>query len=290
MQILVTGAAGRIGSRVALELLEHGHRVRALDNRPLPQELRRESVTPVYADIGDPLAMMTAAGGCEAMAHLAAYPDPWRVTTAELLRVNVIGTQNVLDAAVANGIPRVVLTSSISALGFSFPKHPCLPDYLPVDIAHPRRPQDMYGISKLTNEECAAAATRLTGLTTILFRPPYVMDLEKLKADGRLQRTVEHGKTQRSTSLWGYIDVQDQARAYRLALESPLTGHHVFFTMADDVIADATPQELTAMYLPQLQDQAERLPGRCFYDLAPAREQLGFVAERTWRGVLEEMA
>ena len=45
--------------------------------------------------------------------------------------------------------------SSVGALGFSFPKHPCLPDYLPVDTAHPRRPQDVYGLSKLMNEESA---------------------------------------------------------------------------------------------------------------------------------------
>jgi nucleoside-diphosphate-sugar epimerase len=286
MHVIVTGAAGNIGGWVVRELTAHGHDVRALDNRPLHAGLRGERVTPVYADIGDPLVVMTAVDGCDAIAHLAAYPSPGRVTTAELLRVNVIGTQNVLDAATAAGIGRVVLTSSVGALGFSFPTHPCLPDYLPVDAAHPRRPQDIYGLSKLANEECAAAVTRRTGLTTIVLRPPYVLDLEHAMREGWLRRKAERDAERRDSSLWGYIDMRDQARAYRLALESPLTGHHVFFTMADDVLADATPSELAARHLPHLQAQADALPGRCFYDLAPAREHLGFAAERTWRDVI----
>ena len=288
MKILVTGAAGRLGAWVVRELAEHGHEVRALDNRPLPADLRRERVSPLYADIADPLAMLNAVAGCEAVAHLAAYPGPNGVTRAELLRVNVIGTQNMLDAAEAHGLARVVLTSSVGALGFSFPTHPCLPDYLPVDAAHPRRPQDLYGLSKLANEESAAAATRRCGLTTIVFRPPLVMDLEHAYAHGWLQRRVQHGRDERDSSLWGYIDVRDQARAYRLALESALTGHHVFYTMADDVSTDATPLELAERFLPpELAVQAAHLPGNCFYDLAPARDLLGFAAERTWRAVME---
>jgi hypothetical protein len=104
--------------------------------------------------------------------------------------------------------------------------------------------------------------------------------------EGWLRRKAERDAERRDSSLWGYIDMRDQARAYRLALESPLTGHHVFFTMADDVLADATPSELAARHLPHLQAQADALPGRCFYDLAPAREHLGFAAERTWRDVI----
>ena len=288
MKILVSGAAGRLGAWAVRELADHGHDIRALDNRPLPADLRRERVQAVYADIADPLAMLNALAGCEAVAHLAAYPSPHGVTRAELLRVNVLGTQNILDAAEAHGVTRVVLTSSVGALGFSFPTHPCLPDYLPVDAAHPRRPQDIYGLSKLANEESAAAATRRTGLTTIVFRPPFVIDLDHAKAHGWLQRRVQHGRDERDNSLWGYIDVRDQARAYRLALESDLTGHHVFYTMADDLSTDATALELAEKFLPAAQAaQAARLPGRSFYDLAPAREQLGFVAERTWRAALE---
>ena len=280
----MTGAAGKIGSKVVPELVSHGHTVRALDRRALPADVRKQSVA-IYADLTDPLAMLRAAEGCDAIAHIAAIPQPY-LPPDEVLKLNVIGTQNVLEAAMAHQTPRVIVTSSIGALGFSFPTHDCLPDYLPIDIVHPRRPQDVYGLSKLMNEESAAAATRLSGMTTIVLRPPAVWDLERAKRHGWLKRTLERKGEDRDNSLWGYIDVHDQAIAYRMALESDLTGHHVFYTMADDVGVNATVRDLTERHLPALVPYLDNLTGNGFYDLTPAREKLGFVAERRWRTVL----
>jgi len=281
----VTGAAGRIGSKVVPELVKYGHTVKALDRRQMPPEVRHAAET-MYADLTDSLAMLNAVRGCEAVAHIGAVPSP-SVPPDEVLRLNVIGTQNVLEAAAAHDIPRVVLTSSVGALGFSFPKHPCLPDYLPIDTAHPRRPQDSYGLSKLMNEESAHAMTRLTGMTTIVLRPPAVWDLERAKTHGWLRRTLERTGEERDPSLWGYIDVHDQAIAFRLALESKLVGHHVFYTMADDLGANASARELAEQHLPDLVGQIDRLTGKSFFDLTPTREHLGFVADLTWRSVLE---
>ena len=281
----MTGAAGRIGSKVVPELVKYGHTVKALDRRQMPPEVRHAAET-MYADLTDSLAMLNAVRGCEAVAHIGAVPSP-SVPPDEVLRLNVIGTQNVLEAAAAHDIPRVVLTSSVGALGFSFPKHPCLPDYLPIDTAHPRRPQDSYGLSKLMNEESAHAMTRLTGMTTIVLRPPAVWDLERAKTHGWLRRTLERTGEERDPSLWGYIDVHDQAIAFRLALESKLVGHHVFYTMADDLGVNASARELAERHLPDLVGQIDRLTGKSFFDLTPTHEHLGFVADLTWRSVLE---
>lgn len=281
----MTGAAGRIGSKVVPELVKYGHTVKALDRRQMPPEVRHAAET-MYADLTDSLAMLNAVRGCEAVAHIGAVPSP-SVPPDEVLRLNVIGTQNVLEAAAAHDIPRVVLTSSVGALGFSFPKHPCLPDYLPIDTAHPRRPQDSYGLSKLMNEESAHAMTRLIGMTTIVLRPPAVWDLERAKTHGWLRRTLERTGEERDPSLWGYIDVHDQAIAFRLALESKLVGHHVFYTMADDLGVNASARELAEQHLPDLVGQIDRLTGKSFFDLTPTREHLGFVADLTWRSVLE---
>jgi UDP-glucose 4-epimerase len=287
LRILITGAAGKIGSRVVLELAKHGHTVRATDRRPVSADVRAAAEV-LYADLTDPLAMLNAVQGCEAVAHIGAIPNPHSLPPDEVLRLNVIGTQNVLEAARAEGIPKVVLTSSIGALGFSFPTHPCLPDYLPVDTTHPCRPQDVYGLSKRMNEESAAAMTRLCGMNTIVIRPPYVMDIDHAKRHGWLRRFPERRGEERDPSLWGYIDVHDQAIAFRLALEKELPGHHIFFTMADDLTVNATTAELTERHFPQLLPDLDRLTGQTFFDLRPAHEQLGFVAERTWRKALEE--
>ncbi len=282
----MTGAAGKIGSKVVQELVKYGHTVRATDRRPVPGEVRTMAEV-VYADLTDPLALLNAVRGCDAAAHIGAIPSP-SVPPDEVLRLNVIGTQNILEAARAEGLSKVVLTSSIGALGFSFPTHPCPPDYLPIDTAHPRRPQDIYGLSKLMNEESAAAMTRLCGLTTIVIRPPYVMDLDQAKERGWLKSFPERKGDHYDSSFWSYIDVLDQAIAFRLALEADLVGHHVFYTMADDFVVNATASALAERHLPQLTGDLPRLTGQTFFDLAPAREQLGFTAKRTWRKALEE--
>ena len=285
MRILVTGASGRIGSKVVLELARHGHAVKALDRRPLPEEVRAAAEA-VYADITDPLALLNAVAGCDTVAHIGAVPAP-SLPADEVLRLNVIGTQNVLEAAHAHGLPRVVLTSSVGALGFSFPTHPCLPDYLPVDTAHPCRPQDVYGLSKLMNEESAQAMTRLCGMATLVLRPPAVWDLARAKQQGWLRRALERTGEERDSSLWGYIDVHDQAAAFRLALESELSGHHVLYTMADDLGVNAAARELTERHFPHLLPDLTRLTGNTFYDLVPARDLIGFTASHTWREALD---
>ena len=288
MQTLVTGAAGKIGSKVVPELVKHGHSVRATDRRPVSPEVRAMAEV-LYADLTDSLAMLNAVHGCDAVAHIGAIPSP-SVPPDEVLRLNVLGTQNILEAARAEGIGKVVLTSSIGALGFSFPTHPCLPDYLPIDTSHPRRPQDVYGLSKLMNEESAAAMTRLCGMTTIVIRPPHVMDLDQAKAQSWLQQFPKRNGEQYDSSFWSYIDVLDQARAFRMALEADLTGNHVFYTMADDFAVNSTASALAERHFPQLLPDLPRLTGQTFFDLVPARELLGFTAERTWRKALEEDA
>jgi nucleoside-diphosphate-sugar epimerase len=292
MRILLTGASGGAGRFVLKELVRGGHQVVCVDRRPLDRSLVNENVTVCYSDIADPLAMMTDSEGCDAICHLAAYPTPHHITTSELLRVNVIGTQNVLDAAMAHGIQKVVMASSIGALGFSFPPEPIVADYLPIDINHPRRPADAYGLSKLMNEESAAAATRQSGITTIVLRPPMILDFWTVRTRPWMANMPKHRVEHRSGDYWGYIDQRDFAIANRLALESSLTGHHVMFTVTDDVIADATPRELIERHYPELMPYADRV-GNSFYDTSLARELIGFEAKYKWRAIwdgLEEPA
>lgn len=283
MKLLVTGAGGDIGREVARELLAHGYEVRALDIQPIPSDLRDMGAEVVYADITNSIEMLSAPIGCDGVLHIAAIPSPIRQSYF-LVDSNIKGTYNVLEGAQAAGIEKVIITSSVGALGFSYPVRPIYPDYLPVDVKHPRAPQDVYGLSKEVNELTAEMFTRRHGMTTIAIRPPYVLDLNKMAGNGWLARMMDRLKNQFENALWGYIDTADLARGFRLAWEAemPQGSHNIFYMMADDVLSEDTPQILMERFMPQLMSYSGKV-GNCFYDLAPAREKLGFVAKTTWR-------
>ena len=118
MKALVTGAAGFIGSNVVRALVEDGHDVRALH---LPREnvrnLRGLDVERMAGDVTDRDQMRAAVGGCEVVFHLAAVYALWTKDASTMHRVNVDGTRNVLEAARAEGVRRVVHTSSIARFG-----------------------------------------------------------------------------------------------------------------------------------------------------------------------------
>ena len=118
MRALVTGAAGFIGSNVVDALVADGHEVRALH---LPREdlrnLRGKDVERFPGDVTDPSRMRAAVRGCEVVFHLAAVYALWTKDVDRMHRVNVFGTRNVLAAAKAEGVRRVVHTSSIARFG-----------------------------------------------------------------------------------------------------------------------------------------------------------------------------
>jgi dihydroflavonol-4-reductase len=118
MKVLVTGAAGFIGSNVARQCVEAGWEVRALH---LPGEDLRNlagmgcELWP--GDVTDEACMRRATAGCERVFHLAAIYALWTRHPERLWQVNVEGTRTVLRAAKMNGVQRVVVTSSIARFG-----------------------------------------------------------------------------------------------------------------------------------------------------------------------------
>src|SRR4249919_736076 len=140
MKVVVTGGSGLIGSYVVKELQSTGHQVLNFDTVPS----RDAKIETVLGDIGDLSQLEAALEGSDAVCHLAAIParKP-RPLWHDIMRVNVMGTYNVLEAAARNYVGKVVMASSICAEGWytSFPitNHP---EYLPVDEEHPARPDE----------------------------------------------------------------------------------------------------------------------------------------------------
>lgn len=284
MKILVTGAAGKVGTAVVRELLEHGHQVRALDRSALPTDLKNR-VEMVYADLSDRMAMLGAAQDCEAIAHLAAIPNPTDGKEADLFEPNVVGTQYVLAAAEAHGIERVVLASSCSIYGAPFAKNPFSFKYLPIDEAHPIEPQDLYALSKHCNELTAATYTRRCGMATTCLRIHMVIDFQSGHKHW-LRHNIERSHDWPSRDFWHYVEVRDVARAFRLALENVSEGHHIALIVARDLLTTHDPRELIQTHYPHLApflDSDWDFEKYGFWDSLTAESLFGFVAEHLWR-------
>jgi nucleoside-diphosphate-sugar epimerase len=168
MNYLVTGGGGFIGSNIVEELLKRDHRVRVLDNfstgRRVNLEPFSKDIELVEGDVRSPFTVMEAMDKVDYVLHQAALPSVPRsikdpLTTNE---VCVVGTLNVLKAALARQVKRVVYASSSSVYGDSeeLPKHEGM-------IPNPMSP---YAAAKLAGEHYCRVFSRLYGLEAVALR------------------------------------------------------------------------------------------------------------------------
>jgi len=132
VRVLVTGGTGFVGSQLVAALVSRGDRVRVL-RRANSSLLGLEGVPGVEHIIGDilePEAVAQAVEGCELVFHVAALSSYWRAQREQIYRINVDGTRTVLEACLRARVPRVVVTSSVGAIGIR-------PDGRPADETTP---------------------------------------------------------------------------------------------------------------------------------------------------------
>jgi UDP-glucose 4-epimerase len=166
MNILIIGGAGYIGSHVAREILDAGHKVTVFDNF---SSGRRENLFTdavcIEGDILDYKALLAAAkGGFDAAVHLAAFkaagesmekPEKYSLN-------NLNGTVNILNALCEAEVKYIVFSSSAAVYGE--------PEYCPVDEAHPTNPENYYGFTKLEIERIMRWYDKLKGLRSASLR------------------------------------------------------------------------------------------------------------------------
>lgn len=137
MKCLITGANGFLGSWLTRALIEKGHDVSVLV-RPTSDlsELQGLDFKKVYGDVTDPESLNKAFKGMDGIFHLAGVVAYKKKDRAMMEKVNVTGTQNVLDAIEKQNVPKLLHLSSVVAIGASSdPKH-ILNENSPYNIGH----------------------------------------------------------------------------------------------------------------------------------------------------------
>ena len=173
-KILVTGADGFIGSHLTEALVAAGHDVRAfvyynsfghwgwLDHAP---DAVRGKLDVFAGDIRDPHGVRTAMTGCDIVLHLAALiAIPYSYHSPDTyVDTNVKGTLNVVQAAKALGVKRVVCTSTSEVYGTA--------RFAPITEEHPLQPQSPYSASKISADAMALSFHHAFDMPVTVLRP-----------------------------------------------------------------------------------------------------------------------
>ena len=200
------------------------------------------------------------------------------------MAVNVLGTWHVLLAAEAAAVRRVIHFSSAQVFGIAEAER--LPDYFPVDDAHPRRATRAYGLSKCLAEDLCAAFTARSGIPSVSLRPVWVWDPAQYQQIEAQWRSEPSSEWEPFWEFGAFVDVRDVATAVELALTVPLAGHHRTLLCAADIAATAASPYMAAWLAPDVpfKDLAryQADPWRALIDCSEAQRTLGWRPSYRW--------
>lgn len=168
MKALVTGANGLIGANLLRELLRDGHEAVGLV-RPTADvsHIERLPVRRAIGDVLDVSSVTTASAGCDVIFHTAVHFSYWGHSPDDLARTAVEGSRNVLAAARAASVDRVVMTSSSVTLGASYAPEIRDEGFVADDDAD----EPAYVRAKIAQERAAIAEAKRLGLALIIACP-----------------------------------------------------------------------------------------------------------------------
>ncbi len=224
MTTLVTGATGFVGSAVARRLLAAGHKLRVL-TRPAsdPRNLEGLEVEVAHGDLTDGASLHAALDGCTALFHVAADYRLWAPDPRPLYAANVEGTRELMRAALAARVDRIVYTSSVATLGLHA-------DGAPADEETPVGLGDMiwpYKRSKYLAEEVVSGMVADEGLPAVIVNPSTPVGPRDVKPTptGRMVMDAANGRMPAyvDTGL-NLVHVDDVAEGHLLAFERGVPG------------------------------------------------------------------
>lgn len=206
--ILITGAAGRLGTELRRGLAPLARKLRLASRSPMTD--LKDNEENVVFDLADEAAVLAAVEGVDAIVHYGGAPHerPWD----EVLNSNIRGSYHIYEAARKHGVKRIVYASSVHAIGYHK-----LTDK--IDAKAPQRPDSLYGLSKCFVENLGQLYWDKFGIESVALR---IFSSFPEPADRRM--------------LWSWLSFEDCNRLTVAALTAPSVGFTVSFGISDNKV------------------------------------------------------
>jgi len=255
MKILITGGAGFVGSHLAERLVEDGDTVICLDNFDsgsiwnIRHLLDCRNFKLLKDDILNREALDKIMQGVDVIYHLAAqvHVDRSYIEPELTWRVNVLGTQNVLESARFHDVPKVVFASTSEVYGTA--------QFTPMNESHPLCAPHPYGASKIAADRMCYAYTQTYGMNILIFRffnifGPRQRDFGYGGVTSIFTKRILDGKPVvvygRGKQVRDFTYVDDAVNAYRIYANGDIDGPVNFGSGEGISIADLA-EKISAM-------------------------------------------
>ncbi|WP_421361865.1 NAD-dependent epimerase/dehydratase family protein [Agrobacterium rosae] len=289
-RIVFTGGTGKAGRHAVPKLLEKGYSVLNVDLKPLDLQ----GVNTLIADITDSGQVFNALtthfgfdgfeegvppSAPDAVVHFAAIPRVLIEPDNKTFEANVVGTYNVIEAAMKLGVRKVIIASSETIYGVCFAEGDKDFHAFPLDENYDSDPMDSYGLSKLLNEKTARAFAMRYGADIYALRIANVIEPhEYSKFPAFLDDPMS-----RKRNAWSYVDARDLGNLVHLCIEKDGLGFQIFNAVNDTITADLSTAEFLTKYCPDTPILREMGKDEAPLSNRKARDVLGFKEEHPWK-------
>lgn len=293
-RIVFTGGTGKAGRHAVPHLLAKGHSILNVDLKPLDLPGVNTLITDI-TDSGQVFNALTTHFGFDgydngappsapdAIVHFAAIPRVMIEPDNTTFSANVVGTYNVIEAAMKLGVRKVIIASSETTYGVCFAEGDKNYHAFPLEEDYDSDPMDSYGLSKVVNEKTARAFAMRYGADIYALRIGNVIEPhEYSKFPGFLEDPMS-----RKRNAWSYIDARDLGEIVHLCLEKDGLGYQVFNAVNDTITADLPTTEFLAKYCPETPVWREMGKDEAPLSNRKAREVLGFREAHPWKNYVK---
>lgn len=286
MKALVTGAAGFLGRHVARRFRDAGWSVVGFDVAMFEEP----GVVPYQGDLTEANSVDQAVREVEVIAHVGAIGDVYLAGEQPALaaEVNVVGTANVIEAALRHGA-RVIYASTWEVYGE--------PEWQPVTEEHPTRPDHPYSITKLAGEALLLAAAELRGLSGVALRLGTAYG-SGLRPNSVFRIFIDRARRAEPITIQGdgsqgrqFTHASDIARAFELAAVKPVSGMALNIVSPEMVSIKELAERVVERF-PTTLTFGEPRPGDVAPALVSAKRaslELGWSAEMGFDSGLDEL-